>query len=136
MNGKAVINVADWRSAMALKNAIAKEFSASDFDLSGIDAKSIKDIGNLDLNVITPFLKVIMQVDSSEAVNAAIMQCLAKSTYNSERITADTFEDTEARADYYEIVFECLKVNLLPFFGGLISKLSLATQSVSAEVLK
>ena len=33
------------------------------------------------------------------------------------------FDDVAVRADYYEIVFECIKVNYLPLAEGLFSVL-------------
>jgi hypothetical protein len=123
---KVSINVADFDDALALKNAVAKEFAQSGLELSNLKASDLQNFTEMDVNVLMPFLKAVAQFDSSPSVNAAIFACLSRSTYNSERITKETFENVEARADYYEIVFECLKVNLSPFFKGLVSKLNLA----------
>ena len=120
---KVVINIADFDSSMRLKNAIEKEFADSKFEMGAIDLK--KSFNDLDISVLTPFLKTLAQIDSSQEVYDAIFVCLLRCTYNGDKITKATFEEAEARADYYEIVFECLKVNLLPFFKGLALKLNL-----------
>lgn len=112
---KVRINPADFRDAMALKSAIAKEISKSDFDLS---AGSLTD--KID---IADFAKIALAVDSSDAVYDCVFKCLVRCTYDGQKITEATFEDVNSRQDYYEIVIACLKENLLPFFGGLVSKL-------------
>jgi hypothetical protein len=104
------VNAAPWRDAVALKNAIAKEFLASG---AVLDLKA--DASNLS--------KVILAVDSSDAVYKALMACLSRCTFNNQKIVDATFENESAREDYYEIVTECLKVNLSPFFKGLLLKL-------------
>ena len=116
---KVKINPADWKSANALKTAVTKELSAAEFDLK-FDMS--KDFTEQDINLLD-FAKLALSVDSSEAVYKAIFSCLVRCTYNGHRITEETFEDVEARGDYYEIVIACLKENLLPFFKGLVSKL-------------
>lgn len=113
---KVKINPADFRSAMALKSSIAKEISNSDFEVSGFNLE--KDIN------IADFAKLALSVDSSPAVYKALFDCLARCTYDGQKITEATFEDINARKDYYEIVIACLKENLLPFFNGLVSKLN------------
>lgn len=112
---KVRINPADFRDAMALKSAIAKEISKSDFDLS---AGSLTD--KID---IADFAKIALAVDSSDTVYDCMFKCLVRCTYDGQKITEATFEDVNSRQDYYEIVIACLKENLLPFFGGLVSKL-------------
>lgn len=109
------INPADFKSAMALKSAVAKELSKSEFEVSGFDME--KDVN------IADFAKMALAVDSSPLVYDCLFKCLVRCTYNGQKITEATFEDVEARQDYYEIVLACLKENLLPFFNGLVSKL-------------
>lgn len=118
------INIAPFKEAMALKNAIMREIKLGTIDLTAFKNKKIEDILKSD---ISPFLDAIIAVDSSEAVNSAIMGCLVRCTYQGEKIIAATFDNAEAREDYYSIVFECLKVNLMPFFKGLSLKFKEAT---------
>lgn len=112
------IRIAPFADAMALKSAITRELSKTGIDLEGISAES--DV----LEFVDPVVKAVLALDSSPDVYAALFSCLKRCTYNGEKITEQTFEKAEARKDYYEIVFACIKENLLPFFEGLLSKLS------------
>lgn len=97
-----VINVAPWKNAKALKNAIEKEVAIG---------------GNYNLSTA-------LMVDSSEAVDAALWPCLIRCTRNDEKIVEETFNDPNARQDYYDIVEACVKENLRPLAESLISKLT------------
>ena len=105
-----VVNIAPFKDAMALKNAIAKELTATGIKL---DLKA--DVSTLS--------SLALSVDSSDSVYKALFSCLARCTYGGQKIIEATFEDEKAREDYYEVVIECLKVNLSPFFKGLALKL-------------
>lgn len=96
------INTAPWKDAKALKRTIEREIALS----GGIS------------------LPTVLLVDSSEMVDAALWPCLVRCTYNKEKITESTFDKPEARGDYYDIVQECVKVNLGPLVQSLLSKLS------------
>lgn len=114
-NVKAVINPAPFAEVMRLKNAIVRELSEVDLKLETLNINSDIDF--------TSILNAVLRLDSSEKVNDAIFACLSRCTYKNEKITHDTFEDEKSREDYYEIITECVKVNLSPFFKGLASKL-------------
>lgn len=109
-NATVKIHIASFQEAMALKNAIQKAFTESGIKIKAED--NLEDI-----------LYLIMSLDSNEQVNKEIFKCLARCTYNNQRIVMDVFEDEKAREDYYEIVFACLEVNLKPFIKALFSKL-------------
>ena len=115
------INPAPWGDTMALKAAIGKELAGSDLKAFKMDM-SVK-LTEQDFN-LADLAQVALSIDSSPAVYKALFACLGRCTYNGQRITEQTFEDENARQDYYEIVIECLRVNLSPFFKGLLSKLS------------
>lgn len=110
---------------MALKSAIGKVLSDSDFQIMFSPEKSLKE---QDID-IAGFAKLAALVDSNTEVFEALMKCLAKCSYESEKITKATFESAEARGDYYPIAFACLKENLLPFFKSLLSQSSPAIQA-------
>jgi len=118
------INVADFITSMKLKKAVIEAVKESGADISSID------LDNLKIGAIDSILQIILAADSSDKVNDAIFKCLARCTYNSERITRDTFEPVEAREDYYEIVMACLKENLLPFYSPLLSRLNALQEKV------
>lgn len=122
---KVVINPADWRDAVALKSAIAKELSKSDLS---IDIETISKSQD-----ITEFVKLFLVLDSSDVVYAAVFKCLIRCTYKGEKIEEATFEDLEAREDYYEIVFNCIKENISPFFKGLRSRFSQLLQTMAKK---
>lgn len=113
---KVVMGYADFEDAMDLQSAILKEASKADFSLEGIDLSKDVDFSGL--------IKAGMSVAASKEVRELIFKCLARCTYNGDKITKKVFEDPEARKDYYEIILACLKENLRPFFEGLISQLS------------
>lgn len=108
---KVVINVGDFEDTIALKNAIMREASKSGA-LIGLNLSS--DISKL--------ASLAAVVDSSPEVYVAMWPCLSRCTYNGEKITKKTFEPVEARKDYYDIVIECVKVNVTPFFESVLSK--------------
>lgn len=125
------INPAGFEESVNLRMAITKELSKADFNINA----SAVDMDNIDVSGIA---KLICVVDSSREVNDALFACLSRCTYNKDKITKATFEPVEAREDYYEIVISCLKVNLSPFFKGLISKLApfMATLKKAEEIQK
>ena len=118
---KVAINAAPFRDVLALKAAIGKSIAASSVTLEVDPAKRATE---QDFDV-AEILKLAALVDSDAAVQECLEKCLARCTYNNEKITLDgTFEPEEARQDYYEVVTACLKVNLSPFFDALLTKLS------------
>jgi hypothetical protein len=108
----AIIHMAGFKEAMALKNAVGRELTAVDIDIDSLADFDVK-----------AFLPAILKIDTSPAVYDAIMPCLNRCLYNGAKITEVTFEDAEARGDYYELVIACAKENLSPFFKNLVSRL-------------
>lgn len=106
---KILITPADWKSAKVLKKAIEKELNLDE---------------GLDFTNPATWIKNIISVDSSDAVDSALWPCLARCTRDNEKITEQTFDKLEARQDYYEIVSACIKENLGPLVESLFSKLS------------
>ena len=90
-----VINPASFKEANTLKIAVLREDGTGKFNINTID--------------------------TSDAVLAAIWPCLARCTYNANKITPDTFEKPETREDYYSVINACVVENLRPFMKGLIS---------------
>lgn len=114
------ISEAPWADAMALKNAIGLELAKGNIDIS-LDFQKDMDVGQL--------IKLVALLDSSQNVQNALMKCLARCTYDGQAINSATFEPVGARQDYYDIVVECLKENLSPFFKSLLSRLQPFMQS-------
>lgn len=125
-----VINMANFIDASRLRVAVLGAIKESGVEISKVDIEKLlsgvkEDMGAaVKSGALDSLLDMVISLDCSEKVNNEIFNCLKRSTYNSEKITRDTFNEPEARGDYYHIVIMCLKVNLTPFFKTLFSKLS------------
>lgn len=130
---RVVINTAPFKDVVALKNELLKELVKYPLglklkDLYGQGKGQIKDILNkeLDFTEVFDFLKnVVISSDTSDVLFDKIFNCLRYCTYNTAyKIDTNLFDEIkEARADYYEIIFACIRENLSPFFKSLISEL-------------
>lgn len=129
-NAEVVINMANFIDASRLRVAVLGAIKESGVEISKVDIEKLlsgvkEDMGAaVKSGALDSLLDMVISLDCSEKVNNEIFNCLKRSTYNSEKITRDTFNELEARGDYYHIVIMCLKVNLTPFFKTLFSKLS------------
>ena len=120
-----VINSASFKKATALKKAIEKELLKTNISL---DAKSLKDINEKYSMVefINIAKKFIFSCETSDEFEKVLFDCLEYCLYDNIPIREQLFDDVpEAREDYYIIIFECIKENILPFFKSLPSKLSI-----------
>ena len=115
-----VANPADFKSAMELKDAIGRELANSKIK---IDINSLGSIMDTDLDIMS-IAGIVGQLDSSTEIQDAIFKCLIRCTYREEKITKDLFEDVSMRKHYYPMIWECIKVNLSPFYEGVRSELS------------
>ncbi|MBZ5673711.1 MAG: hypothetical protein LAP61_05635 [Acidobacteriia bacterium] len=106
-----IIQAAPWPDAKKLKMAVEREAAGAGINL--LDLKS--DASGI--------VSAILRVDGADAVDAALWPCLARCLRGGQKITEQTFDDPEARKDYYEIVIECMKVNFGPLVESLASKL-------------
>lgn len=111
------IGIAPFKDCMHLKNVIERELSKNKIDLSSLDLKST------DLSAL---INPILSIDSSDAFMDAFFKVAIKSTYNDEKITQDIFEDEKARIDFYDVMINVIRINLAPFFKGLVSSLKQA----------
>lgn len=59
---------------------------------------------------------------ASRKIRAAVKPLLARCTYDNEKITDLTFNPSESRMDYFEVLEEVIKVNVAPFVKGLVRK--------------
>lgn len=138
---RVVINCANMNEAMQLKNVIFNEIKKSPLGLKlTADKNSILE-SELDIASILEFIKnILLSIDSSEAFEEAIFNCLRHCTYKSTfKIDKDLFDNQqvqEAREDYYEIVYYCVEENLRPFFKSLVSVWKILLQNNTiAQVL-
>ncbi len=123
---KIIINPAPAADAFALKNAIHAKLHIPKINLDELKKGkgNISDkIKDMDVSeILATLAENILTLDSDKDVNAALMGCLIRCTYDSEKIVLGTFDNIEAREDYYEIIEQCVRINLVPFYKGLISK--------------
>ena len=120
-----VINSASFKKATALKKAIEKELLKTNISL---DAKSLKDINEKYSMVefINMAKNFIFSCETSDEFEKVLFDCLEYCLYDNIPIREQLFDDVpEAREDYYIIIFECIKENIVPFFKSLPSKLSI-----------
>ena len=115
-----VANPADFESAMKLKDAIGIELSKSKVK---IDINSLGSLMETELDIMS-IGSVIAQLDSSKEIREAVFICLQRCTYKEEKVTKTLFDNVDMRKHYYPIMWECIKVNLAPFFEGVLSELS------------
>ena len=116
-NGREMmIEEAPFKKANALKKAFEEELKNLDYDLGGT--------ASLDLNdSIQSGVEFLLSMDTSERFEMAVYDCLKHCTYENVIITEQLFDDMkEAREDYYEIIKECVVVNLRPFMKSLSSQ--------------
>jgi hypothetical protein len=120
---KVKVQAASLEEAVALKNAIQKEIANGNVTIPLSKLDDLRTLGlkaDIDLGA---FIEHFMRIDGSKEVFECLFVCLSRCTYNGHRITKETFDDLNARKDYYDVIFACAKENLSPFFLGLVSKL-------------
>ena len=121
---KVKLEIASLDKAFKLKSLVEKALLKQGLNVSDILSKG--DITYEDL------FQLALAVDSDPDVFNACFECMDKSIYNDIAIKKNVFEDEVARADLYEVLFYCLKVNVYPFFRNLLS--SLKTDKNLAEI--
>jgi hypothetical protein len=137
------LSIASFEDAMALKDAVSTELSDIGIDLKGtIEKLSSKgkdflqsETSEVLAEMSDPLIRSVMTLDASKDLRKCLFKCLERCKYNGEKITYATFEPESARGDYYSVMIECLKINLLPFFQNLASKLS-TLQKITKPVQK
>jgi len=104
------------------------------FKLKSKIQKALLDKGmNIERLMEQDILSIICALDSSEEVFECLFECLRRSQYNDVAIKPDVFDEPRAREDLYEIFYNCIKVNIYPFFKKVLSKLEIPQE---AEKLK
>ena len=114
-----VINPCSLIEAFKLKSRIQKALLEKGFNVEKLFEQDIYSI--------------LFALDSSEDVFECLFECLKRSQYNDVAIKPDVFDDVKAREDLYEIFYNCLKVNLYPFFKKILSKLEIPAEVVDLK---
>lgn len=97
-----------------LIRVLSAELKQVDIDLGSF--KGFKDLSKLDINLIK---NALFQLLSSEVVYETFFQIFARCTYGGKKITQETFNTDEAKADFFLVVWEVGAHMLLPFFKHL-----------------
>lgn len=106
----------EFSSAKKLFKTLAKELRDVDINLESLDFQAL---GGKDVNA---FKNVFLQVAASDAIEACVFECAAKSLLQGQKITVNTFNDVELRQDYLLVAWEVMKLSLSPFFASLTLK--------------
>jgi len=96
------------------------------FKLKNVIEKALLDKGlNIEQLLESDVLTVAFALDSSEEVVDCLFSCLKKSLYNDNAIKQEVFDDLNAREDLYEVFYNCIRVNVYPFFKPVLSRLGI-----------
>ena len=115
---KVILNTASLDKAYKLKSLVEKALIKQGIKISDFLDKG--DISGEDI------FNMALAIDSDVDVFDACFECMEKSIYKDVKITKEVFEEESARADLYEVLFYCLKVNVYPFFKNLLSSLNMS----------
>lgn len=135
---KVIINEADFKTEIELKNAILKEIQKYPVGVKLVSAlrkqQKVSDFvqnADIDMSSILDFIKnCLIGLDTNDDIMTVIWKCLSICTYNTTfRIDEKLFDEVkEAREDYYEIIAKCLECNLRPFLKSLQSEFAILFQ--------
>ena len=115
-----VVGLSSFEEARNLNKALAEEL------------KHIKIDKEMDLNDINLMKDLVCYAFTSDNVMKCLDVCLRRCTYDGLKISADTFEDINARADYLIVAKEVIIENVRPFFQSLLSGLKDLSQEKKA----
>lgn len=115
-----IIRPASFQDANRLRKAISSELKNVD---GGLDI-DVNDVSPS--SVLEKLPGIVFSLDSSDAVEKAVFECLKQCTRDGARVTPETFDDPAAREDYYPIIVACMRENLRPFIKGLVSSFATA----------
>lgn len=120
------VTMAPFEDAEALLEAVMQETESIQINL-GADFGSFEDFlaqGGIKTELINTVKNAVCRILGSRKVKDAIWICMKRATYNGLKITRETFEPEQSRADYITIAKEVLWFNLSPFFKSLALKFS------------
>jgi len=116
------INPCEFKDAGKLKNIVIKELKSSGANFGELMSQNMEQMSNGQFDSIA---QIILSVASSPELEQFLFPCLLRSTYDDTKITPETFNDLDARGEYFKIVALCLKLNVFPFFKNLGCLLSM-----------
>lgn len=109
--------IAPFSVANKLRKVVAAELLKVELQIEKIDFKA--DFSKLDPKALNSVKNVAMQLLASDALEAAVFECLARCTLDGEAIKRDSFEEEAMRGDFLPCAWEVIRRNLAPFFANL-----------------
>lgn len=129
-------SMASFIDSIRLTNIVARAFSQRGLDVK-LDRETELSFQGLFEKNPDAFIKGLMDVVFEEFVMDVVFKCAEKCVYVkkgvSMKVTQETFEDEEARKDFYEIMLKIAQENIKPFFGNLLTVLSQASETARSE---
>lgn len=104
------ITLSDFETSKALYQAIADECKNIKMNPKDEVENLVKDLACVAL--------------SSKKIEECLWKCMERATYNSVKITKETFEPEQTRDDYLAVCMEVARVNVLPFMKSLYAQFS------------
>lgn len=119
------ISMSSFEVGCRLLKAVTKEIESIKISL-GVGVTDIKYIFNEEINdsIVNTIKNLIARTISSDSIEAMVWECMGRATYNNQKITKETFESEQTRADYLVVFNEVLWYNISPFLKNLGSVLS------------
>lgn len=116
-----IINEAPFGKVIELKKAIQENLKTVDYSMDILEGEDVS-------TALQNMIGLLLEIDTSYRTEKALFECLVHCTYNNAKINEQLFNDLpEARADYYEIIRDCIEVNLRPFMKSLSSQFPILT---------
>jgi hypothetical protein len=115
---KLTVNIAPFKDAKNLFQVMAKEWK-------GLDPKVMASAQGM--------TSMFMSAFSSTDVDKALWPCMARSLYDGEKITPDSFEAEASRQDFIPSCLEVVSENIVPFTKGLFSGSETPSQAATTS---
>lgn len=130
-NAELILNESTFADCLILQSVIMEEAKKLKVDIGEIEL----DFGGASVSSLLDSIKdLFLNLMTSEKFDRIVFQCLKNCTYNGIKITKQLFDDVpDARADYYQIIKECVEINLAPFLKSLTSQLSTLLPTVTLD---
>ena len=114
------LTIADFGPANRLRKEIVREMRSVRLD-TDMDLSNLKDVlkMEMDAKTLNTVKDIVCQLLGSDAVEAAVFECMKKCTLQGEKITPSSFDKEETREDFLVVAWEVIKINIAPFFAGL-----------------
>lgn len=130
-NGQKEVKIvaAPFKVATKLKQEAMKCASKLE-DFKVLEPNNLQSLNSEKL--IDSLVQLLINFDASEDFEKAVFDCLSYCIYDGfNKISFQLFDDKpEIREDYYEIVSNCIEVNLRPFFKSLATALKIRFQTI------